>query len=102
MAVNDPLKSFEKCAQWAHLNASVIRECAASQISSKLMISAAKETEGLRPPKEGVPWIVIDGKPLDEEDRFEEVVCVEYVTRILPKLKPKHALPTPKQCEKYL
>ena len=68
-------EGIRKCAQEATIDAGVILECANGKEGPLLHLEAADKTPA---DHKWVPWIVVDGKALGEEDEFIDSICKAY------------------------
>ena len=78
--------SFETCAAQAGINAAtskLIQSCAApsSAIGNNVEVENAQATVALGNSKLGTPWVIVNGKYLDNPDNLLETVCQEYTGR---------------------
>ena len=62
------------CAEKTGLNAATILECAKGTEGPLLHLEAADKT----PSHKWVPWVIVDGKVMGEEDDFLDMVCDAY------------------------
>ena len=67
-------EGIKKCATEAGIDGDVILECAKGTEGPKLHLEAADKT----PDHKWVPWVVVDGKLMGEEDNFLKMVCDAY------------------------
>lgn len=66
-----------KCADNSHVNLEEIRKCAAGDLGAQLQKEAAAKTSSLKPAHKYVPWVVVNGIPLEDEfDALLKFVCV--------------------------
>jgi interferon gamma-inducible protein 30 len=70
-------QSIQKCATSAHLNGTAIEACAMDVVSSaKVSAANAYATAKLGKSKLGTPWVVVNGKVLqDPASEFRSSVC---------------------------
>ena len=64
-----------KCAKQTDIDAAVILECAKGTEGPLLHLEAADKTPE---DHKWVPWVVVDGKVMGEEDEFQDMVCDAY------------------------
>lgn len=90
-----PSSDGEDCANmagfsdWAEIDA-----CTSSSLGNGLMHDLAEATNALIPPHKWTPWVVIDGKPLNEAQlsvSIIELVCDAY-TGTKPAVCSKHTI----------
>ena len=62
------------CAKEAGIDAAVVLECAKGTEGPLLHLEAADKT----PSHKWVPWVIVDGKVMGEEDDFLDMVCDAY------------------------
>ena len=62
------------CASEADIDAAEIIECSQSEEGPRLHLEAADKT----PKHEYVPWVVVNGKVMSEQDDFLQMVCDAY------------------------
>lgn len=87
----DGSSSFQKCASAAGIPKQAMNSIQAcsqdgSRIGDSLQVANAKATAKLGSSKLGTPWVIVNGKYLDEPDNLLQTVCSEYTG------------PTPKGC----
>jgi len=85
---DDPKTAAEKCAGDNNVDWSVIKACAgelpavgSSDVGNPLMHSIGAATEGLQPPHQWTPWVVMNGRPLSEkqlDQDLTQVICDAY------------------------
>ena len=67
-------EGIKKCSSAAGIDADVVLECAKGSEGPLLHLEAADKT----PTHKYVPWVVVDGKVMGEEDDFLKMVCDAY------------------------
>lgn len=73
-----PVTAAEACAAQTKLDYSTIAACAMSDQGNKLEHEMAQATESLQPPHKYVPWVVVEGKQLEDTDTLLQTVCDAY------------------------
>ena len=68
-------EGIKKCAESAGINAEEILTCAHGTEGPLLHLEAADKTPA---DHKWVPWVVVDGKVMGEEDEFLQMVCDAY------------------------
>lgn len=68
------LGATESCAERAGIEAGPIKECAEGEDGVKIQEHMAKAT----PDHPGVPYVLVNDKPLDNPDSLLEAVCAAY------------------------
>ncbi|XP_027337481.1 gamma-interferon-responsive lysosomal thiol protein-like [Abrus precatorius] len=72
-------EEWKSCFEKLHLDSKPITQCYKSEYGKKLELKYAAETSALRPPHTYVPWVVVDGTPLNEDfQNFISYVCKAY------------------------
>lgn len=79
----DGSSNYATCAKQAGISASVsksIQACASegSKIGDQLQVKNAQKTIQLGSSKLGTPWVIVNGKYLDDPDSLLTTVCNEY------------------------
>ncbi|EOA17829.1 hypothetical protein CARUB_v10006230mg [Capsella rubella] len=88
--VENDTKHWESCVKNYGFE-KYIYDCYNGDISKELILEYAKQTMSLKPPHEYVPWVTLNGKPLDDSvqslDDFVAQICKAYKGKApLPKL----------------
>ncbi|KAJ3682857.1 hypothetical protein LUZ60_013084 [Juncus effusus] len=90
----DPYSEWGKCFsinETSKLDPKPVLDCSTNGTGHQLHLENGKRTDALNPPLEGVPWILINGKPLESEyDEFQVAVCKAYKGNNRPKVCDDH------------
>ncbi|KAJ0244704.1 Gamma interferon responsive lysosomal thiol [Hirschfeldia incana] len=91
--VEKDTKNWESCFK-TYGGEKAIRDCYSGDLSKKIILGYAKQTLNLKPKKEYVPWVTVNGKPLYEHyDDFVAQICKAYQGKApLPKVCNSSAL----------
>ncbi|KAF3330612.1 gamma-interferon-inducible lysosomal thiol reductase-like isoform X2 [Carex littledalei] len=77
---------WRSCFQATGLSSEPIVNCYNSGYGQQLELQYAKETNSLQPPRQFVPWVLVNGQPLYEDyEKFEHYICKAY-NGVLPKV----------------
>eukprot|EP00300_Choanocystis_sp_HF-7_P033098 c4538_g1_i2.p1 GENE.c4538_g1_i2~~c4538_g1_i2.p1 ORF type:complete len:268 (+),score=55.85 c4538_g1_i2:29-805(+) len=68
----------EACAREAGVDWNVITACVASGRGDELILQNAHRTISLGSAKAGVPWVVVNGVPLENVDDLLPTICSQY------------------------
>ncbi|KAK9663993.1 hypothetical protein RND81_14G012000 [Saponaria officinalis] len=70
---------WETCFENSNFDPQSVKECTFGQRGKELALKYATATASLKPPREYVPWVVVDGEPLYEDyENFTNYVCKAY------------------------
>lgn len=76
-----------KCAVHAGLVSQKLLACYSGQLGDSLQRLAAQRTASLKPAHQYVPWVVVNGIPLlDDDENIMKYICVAYRGRDRPKV----------------
>lgn len=74
----DPVKDAQQCVTKAGLSWANVHACATGQLGQLLVNAAADATEALSPAHQWVPWVTVNGAPLDDLNNVISIVCNHY------------------------
>ncbi|XP_077214330.1 gamma-interferon-responsive lysosomal thiol protein-like isoform X1 [Tasmannia lanceolata] len=79
LVIERKYNDWESCFQKTGLGSQLLVDCFNSGNGKKLELQYANETGHLNPPHTYVPWVVVDGQPLNEDyENFKTYVCKAY------------------------
>lgn len=76
--VTDTDDKLIKCAHASNMDESKINTCATGSEGHELLIMNAKKTLTLGKSKLGTPWIIVNGKVLDDPEQLLHAICEAY------------------------
>ncbi|CAL5202588.1 unnamed protein product [Lathyrus oleraceus] len=80
-------REWRSCYTKLGLNSTLVDDCYRSDHGKELELKFANETNALQPPHEYVQWVVVDGKPLyEDDDNFISYICKAYKGPDAPKI----------------
>ncbi|VAH89946.1 unnamed protein product [Triticum turgidum subsp. durum] len=80
LVMNEIQGEWESCFHKLGLEPKAVTECYKSEHGHKLSLKYGKQTGALVPPLNGVPHVVVDGKPREDRE-FVSYVCKAYKGR---------------------
>ncbi|AEE83207.1 putative protein [Arabidopsis thaliana] len=86
--VESDTKGWESCVKNSGRE-KAINDCYNGDLSRKLILGYATKTKNLKPPHEYVPWVTLNGKPLDDSVQSTD----DLVAQICNAYKGKTTLP---------
>jgi interferon, gamma-inducible protein 30 len=73
-----PVDQAEKCCKSNNIDWDQVKTCYTGDEGKQLEKEMAAETDALSPAHTMVPWVVVNGKPLDNPDSILQSVCDAY------------------------
>jgi hypothetical protein len=74
----NPVEDAQHCVTKAGLSWANVHACATGQLGQLLVNAAADATEALSPAHQWVPWVTVNGAPLDDLNIVISIVCNHY------------------------
>merc|ERR1740123_2153527 len=77
LAETVPERSSFQCMETYGIDPVQIRDCVRDPVTPSMMYQVALNDDNLQPPREYVPWVLINGvhAPLEKEGDFKRAVC---------------------------
>lgn len=95
----DPREVAQQCAVHAGIVPAKLMACYEGELGNALQRLAAQRTDSLKPAHRWVPWVVVNGVPLlDDNENLQTFICVAYTGRD----RPKACLDIPEDDDKLL
>lgn len=66
------------CAEQAGVDFKTVQECVTGDEGHQLNAANAKKTAAIGTDRKGTPWVLVDGKVLDDPDTLLSAVCSAY------------------------
>ncbi|CAN0879673.1 Gamma-interferon-responsive lysosomal thiol protein, partial [Linum grandiflorum] len=96
--MSNPSFAWRTCANDLQFPQMLIEGCYYNGMGKKLLLKYGDETMHLKPPVQGVPWVTVNGVPLNQDfDKFVSYVCKAYRGKSLPNACRMHSFDNEKK-----
>ena len=72
------LSFTQQCVEAGSMNYNDVQSCVDGNHGNELLWECGDVTENLQPPKQYVPWVLVNDVLYDEDDDFEKILISAY------------------------